>query len=95
MINSTEHVQYIITYITLQMTMSSYNLCVVRLESAKSSHHVKKVAIILVDQEGSQNETLQKDVMEELPNSRLFTSFNRARYCKNGRVIFRVTDVQY
>ena len=74
--------------------MVFYALNVVRLQSAKSPHHVKKVDIVLVDQKGSRNMTLQKEVIE-VPRPYPIAVFDHAIYCKNGRVIFRVTDVQY
>ena len=48
--------------------MYSYALYVARLESNKSHPNVKKVTVVLVDQEGSQNETFHKDIVEVLPS---------------------------
>ena len=83
--------------LVLEVSLTFYDLVVVRLERAKLPRHVKKVTIVLVDPEGSQNLTFQKDVIanEILPPHYGNTYFDHARYCKNGRVIFHITDVQY
>ena len=48
--------------------MYSCALYVARLESNKSHPNVKKVTVVLIDQEGSQNETFHKDIVEVLPS---------------------------
>ena len=71
----------------------SFALFVVR----KSRLQVKscsEVTIVLVDQDGNQNKTIKTKVINELPESFEFSDFNRARFCKNGHVIFRVSNVQ-
>ena len=81
-----------------KLQVMRYAFYVVRLASefqVKPTPSVKKVTIVLVDQEDSQNETFHKEVIDKLPSCFSTSVCDLFRFCKNGHAIFRVTDVQY
>ena len=72
-----------------------FSLFVARLANKFQVRNVKKVTIVLIDQEGSQNESLERDVVDSRFLCSEPLSFNCARFCKNGHVVFCVIGIQY